>query len=173
MPIPRYETESDVLAEPKKILPEEGEVFGFGKIHGHWKIGGADTDERFVVAHYPIAPRTLVAPPHCHHNEDEYSYVLEGTLSALLGDEVKTVEPGTWIVKPRGQWHALWNAEDVPCRVIEIVSPAGFEDYFREVAATEGDMEQLAQINEKYAIEMDFESVPALCERFGLTFPEL
>lgn len=173
MPIPRYETESDVLDEPKMILPEEGEAFGFGKIHGHWKIGGADTGERFVAAHYPIPPRTLVAPPHCHHNEDEYSYVLEGTLSALVGDEVVTAEPGTWIVKPRGQWHALWNAEDTPCRVIEIVSPAGFEDYFREVAAAEGDLERLMQINEKYEIEMDLEGVPALCERFGLTFPEL
>jgi hypothetical protein len=48
-----------------------------------------------------------------------------------------------------------------------------FESYFDEVAAAQGDMERLAQINEKYGIDMDFESVPELCERFGLTFPEL
>jgi gentisate 1,2-dioxygenase len=91
----------------------------------------------------------------------------------MAGDEVVTAEPGTWLVKPRGQWHTFWNAGDDPCHVIEIVSPAGFETYFEEVAAAQGDTERLAQINEKYGIDMDFESVPELCERFGLTFPEL
>ncbi len=57
-----------------------------------------------------------------------------------------------------------------PCHFLEIVSPAGFESYFEEVAEAGDDMERLAGINEKYGIEMDFESVPTLCERFGLTF---
>lgn len=163
----------DIPNEPAVILPGDGEAFGFAETGGQWKIDAADTGERFVVAHYPIAPRTLVAPAHCHHNEDEYTYVLDGTLGTLVGDEAVTAEPGTWIVKPRGQWHTLWNAGDTPCRVMEIVSPAGFESYFEEVAAAGSDMERLMQINEKYAIEMDFESVPVLCEHFGLTFPEL
>jgi hypothetical protein len=41
------------------------------------------------------------------------------------------------------------------------------------VAGARGDMEQLAEINEKYSIDMKMESVPELCERFGLTFPEM
>jgi hypothetical protein len=53
------------------------------------------------------------------------------------------------------------------------VSPAGFEDYFREVAAAWGDTAKFAQINEKYALEMRFDSVPDVCQRFGLTFPAL
>lgn len=164
--------EGDAVKTSTVILPDDGNSFGFAGTDGHWKIESTDTDERFVIAHYPIAPRTLVAPSHCHHNEDEYSYVLDGTLGALVDEEAVTAEAGTWVIKPRGQWHTLWNASDTPCYVIEIVSPAGFEGYFREVAASEGDMERLAQINEQYGIEMDFESVPALCERFGLTFSE-
>ena len=123
--------------------------------------------------HHPIAPRALAAPLHYHHNEDEYSYVLEGTLGALLGDDVVEAGPGTWVFKPRGQWHTFWNAGDTPCHIIEVISPAGFENYFWELAQEAGDMERFAQINEKYALDMDFESVPALCERFGLTFTEL
>jgi quercetin dioxygenase-like cupin family protein len=41
--------------------------------------------------------------------------------------------PGTWAFKPRNQWHAAWNAGDTPCEFIEMISPAGFEDFFREL----------------------------------------
>lgn len=99
--------------------------------------------------------------------------MLDGTLGTIAGDDVVIAESGTWLIKPRGQWHTFWNAGDVPCHVIEIVSPAGFESYFREVAEAGGDLERLTQINEKYSIDMDFESVPKLCARFDLTFPEL
>ena len=165
---------SNIQPEPTVIQSEEGDPFIFGEVGGRFKIGGAATDERFVVAQLPeIPPRTLAAPLHCHHNEDEYTYVLDGTLGTMAGDEVVTAGPGTWLIKPRGQWHTFWNAGDTPCHMIEIVSPAGFEHYFSEVAAAEGDLERLAEINEKYGIEMDLESIPRLCERFGLTFPEL
>ena len=55
-----------------------------------WKIAGEETGGRFSVVHHPLAPRALAAPLHRHANEDEYSYVIEGTLGALLGDEVVT-----------------------------------------------------------------------------------
>lgn len=159
--------------EPTVILPGASDSFDFGGLGVDWKVDGPHTGERFAVVHHPIAPRALAAPLHYHHNEDEYSYVLEGTLGALLGDEVVTARPGTWVFKPRGQWHTFWNAGEAPCHIIEVISPAGFEDYFREVAEAWGDVERFAEINEKYSLDMDFESVPDLCERFGLTFPEL
>ena len=37
----------------------------------HWKIDSADSGGRFSVVHHPIAPRSLVAPLHRHHREDE------------------------------------------------------------------------------------------------------
>ena len=161
------------MQTPTVILPDAGESFDFGGLGVDWKIDGAGTGGRFSVVHHPIAPRALAAPLHYHHNEDEYSYVLEGTLGALLGDEVVTAGPGTGVFKPRGQWHTFWNAGDTPVHIVEVISPAGFEDYFREVARAWGDVEAFARISEKYSLEMDLESVPALCERFGLTFPEL
>jgi mannose-6-phosphate isomerase-like protein (cupin superfamily) len=155
------------------ILPENGDVFDFGGLGVHWKIDGPYSGGRFAVVHHPIAPRALAAPLHYHHNEDEYTYVLEGELGALLGDEVLTAGPGTWVFKPRRQWHTFWNAGDKPCHIIEVISPAGFEDYFREVAAAWGDLGRFREINRKYSLDMDFDSVPVLCKRFGVTFPEL
>lgn len=147
--------------------------FDFGGLGVDWKLDAAETGGRFSVVHHPIAPRALAAPLHRHQNEDEYSFVLKGTLGAFLGNRIGIAETGTWVAKPRGEWHTLWNASEEPCEVIEVIAPGGFEDYFREVAAAWGDVEAFAAINLKYDIEMDFDSVPALCERFGLTFPKI
>jgi hypothetical protein len=99
--------------------------------------------------------------------------VIRGILGALLGEEAGIADPGTWVFKPRKQWHIFWNAGDAPCEIIEGISPAGFENYFREVGASWGDLERFQQINQKYSLDMDFDSVPGLCQRFGLTFPSL
>jgi mannose-6-phosphate isomerase-like protein (cupin superfamily) len=163
-----------IMNRPTVIRHGEGDPFRFGDVAGRFKIGGDATEGRFVVAELPeIPPRTLAAPLHRHRNEDEYTYVMKGTLGSMIENEVLTAEAGTWLIKPRGQWHTFWNAGDEPCDMIEIVSPAGFESYFREVADTGGDIGQLVKINEKYSIDMKMESVPELCERFRLTFPEM
>lgn len=112
------------------IPKDSGDRVDLGGLGIVWKIEGAESDKRFSVVHHPLARRALAAPLHRHTREDEYSYVLEGTLGALLGDEVVTAEPGTWVFKPRNQWHTFWNAGDTPCEIIEIISPAGFEIFF-------------------------------------------
>ena len=158
---------------PVVVLPGAGECADFGGLGVTWKIDGDATQRGFSVVHHPMEPRALAAPLHRHRREDEYSYVLEGQLGALLGDHVVTAGPGSWVHKARNQWHTFWNAGETRCTIIEIISPAGFEQYFREVAAHWGDLQAFASINDKYGLDMDFESVPALCERFGLTFPDL
>ena len=98
-------------------IPADGrESVDLGGLGITWKIDGAETGERFSIVHHPLAPRALAAPLHRHSREDEYSYVLEGTLGALLGDEVVTAGPGTWVFKPRDQWHTFWNDGDTPLR---------------------------------------------------------
>ena len=162
-----------VPTSPIVVPPVGGESVDFGGFGVDWKIAAGETGRRFSVVHHPMAPHALAAPLHRHHNEDEYSYVLEGTLGALLGDDVVTAGPGTWVHKPRNQWHTFWAAGDTPCQIIEVISPGGFEDYFREVAEIfqgEIDFERFAAINARYDLDMDFESVPGLCERFGLRF---
>jgi len=151
----------------------EKDSFDFGGLSVRWKVDGNQTGERFSVVHHPIARRTLGAPLHDHHNEDELSYVLTGRLTALLGDDVVTAEPGTWVFKPRQQWHTFWNAGETPCEIIEVISPARFEHYFRDVTESWRDMATFTHITQEYALAMRFESVPDLCQRFGLTFPAL
>lgn len=153
------------------VTIEQGEPLEFAGVRGVLKIDGTDSGDRFAVAHFPaIPPHVLAAPLHRHHNEDEYLCVLEGTLSVQLGEEIVLAEAGTWVIKPRGQWHTFWNGSDTPCRTIEIVSPAGFQRYFTEVAAIGTDHHRLARLNAKYGLDVDLDSVPRLCGRFGLNF---
>ncbi len=65
---------------------------------------------RVALVEHPMGPWALAAPLHRHTREDGYSYVLEGRVGALLGDEVVVGGPGDLIFKPRGQWHTFWNA---------------------------------------------------------------
>ena len=138
-------------------------------------IDGGDAGGRLSLVEHPMSPRALAAPLHRHTLEDEYSYVLEGKMGALLGDDVLTAGPGELVFKPRGQWHTFWNAGDEPCRILEIISPAGFERFFAELADLGGvtvvPPETLEELAARYQLEMNRDSVPELLERFELKFP--
>ena len=131
----------------------------------------------FSLVEHPIAPRTLAGPSHVHRHEDEYSYVLEGEVGFEVGDEVFTATAGQLVAKPRRVWHAFWNAGDVPARVLEVISPAGFERYFAELAKLippvrpERDLAGLAELQSRYGLEMDFASIERLSREHGLGSP--
>ena len=132
-------------------------------------------DAGVSVVEHRLAPRALAAPLHRHTHEDEISIVLEGRVGALLGDDVLVAEPGDVVVKPRGQWHTFWNAGDEPARILEIISPAGFERFFAELVdmggVTQAAPEDLAELIARYGLEMDPDSIPGLVERFDVVFP--
>jgi hypothetical protein len=78
-------------------------------------------------------------------------------------------------VQAQGVAHAFWNPADEPARALEIISPAGFERYFAELAplfppANQGplDEEAVRGVRKKYGLEMDMSSIPVLAERHGL-----
>lgn len=136
-------------------------------------MDGADAQGRFGLIEHPIIPRGLAAPMHLHTREDEYSFILEGRWGFQLGDQIVYGEPGDLVYKPRNVWHSFWNASDGEARLLEIISPSGFEHYFvelSEIFAKYGpDRPDLfVALNEKYGLGMDFDSVEALARTHGL-----
>jgi mannose-6-phosphate isomerase-like protein (cupin superfamily) len=160
------------VAGVKIVGPGDGAEGFLGSIGVRFMIDGSEAENRFSLVEHPMSPRALAAPLHLHTREDEYSFVLEGRMGALLGDDVVEAGPGDLVFKPRNQWHTFWNAGDEPCRILEVISPAGFEHFFAELDGLGGSLnaapEQLAALNERYALEMRPDTVPELLERFGL-----
>jgi mannose-6-phosphate isomerase-like protein (cupin superfamily) len=119
---------------------------------------------------HDLPPKRLGAPTHTHTNEDEYSYILSGRLTAQIGDDVVEAGPGELVLKPRGIPHAMWNAGDEPVRFLEFISPAGFENYFFELAEplNAGDMEAAGAVMARYELDLDMASVERLVDEHGL-----
>ena len=163
----------DRSAGPRKIGPAEGKLVDIQSAGVRFMAWSEETGGGFSLVEHPIPPHGLVAPLHKHSREDEYSYVLEGRMGALLGYDVLHAEVGDLVFKPRNQWHTFWNAGDTPCEIIEVISPGGFEDFFRELTTAWGNPEQMSALGARYELDFDFESVPKLCERFGLTMSKI
>ncbi len=163
-------------ARLKVVQPGEGRtgglVPGVGVV---FKIDGEDTGGALSIVEHPFAVGALV-PPHVHTLEDEYSIVVEGEIGFRSNDREVVLGPGGYIIKPRGEVHAMWNAGATPARMIEVISPAGFERFFRELSAMTAagapDRTAVAELGQRYQLpfaEPDW--LPDVIARYHLTPP--
>jgi uncharacterized cupin superfamily protein len=146
-----------------------------GSLGAALRVAAGESEANVAVVEHTLPPHTLAAPLHRHSREDEISYVLEGEMTVLTDDELSTVSSGEFVVKGRDVWHTFWNDGDEPLRFLEIIAPGEFATFFREVAAfypfDPADAEALVRAKEveaRYGVAADFESVPRLCETHGL-----
>lgn len=153
-----------------KDQTETGQLIAMG---ARFVMDGADAGGRFGLIEHPIIPRGLASPMHLHTREDEYSFILEGRWAFQLGDDIVYGEPGDLVYKPRNVWHSFWNACDEPARLLEIISPGGFEHYFEEFAVLYGSLglsrpDLLEELNSKYGLQMDLGSIEGLVAAHNL-----
>jgi mannose-6-phosphate isomerase-like protein (cupin superfamily) len=158
---------------PRHVLgPRDGERVDLFALGVRFMIDGETTGGGLSLVEHPLPGRALGAPVHTHRREDEYSYVLEGRIGVQLGDEVLEAGPGELIFKPSGLAHAFWNADEEPARLLELISPAGFENYFREMApllaAEDRDEVAIKEVLGRYELDIDFDTIPVLAQRHGL-----
>jgi hypothetical protein len=117
-----------------------------------------------------------LVPPHVHANEDEYSYILQGEFGVRIGDFETTAGPGAYIFKPRAIPHTFWNAGPAPARLIELIAPAGFEQFFDQLAeiyAAAGtglpDQQAIGELAARYQLSFtNPEWIPALKDKYHL-----
>jgi quercetin dioxygenase-like cupin family protein len=166
---------SEITATRLKVVqPGEGRSGGLAPGIGvTFKIDGEDTGGALSIVEHPFAVGALV-PPHVHTLEDEISFVLEGEIGFRSEDREVVLGVGGYIIKPRNEVHAMWNAGSTPARMIEVISPAGFERFFHEMvdmtatgAPDPADVERLSQ---RYGLPMMRPSwLPDVVARYGLT----
>jgi hypothetical protein len=78
----------DASQGPRIVRPTDGLQVDLGGCGARLMITGEESGGGFSLVEHPIPPRHLAAPVHRHSDKDEYSFVLEGRLGALLGDEI-------------------------------------------------------------------------------------
>jgi quercetin dioxygenase-like cupin family protein len=164
------------MATEQKIVVEAGEGASvwLGGLGVDFKIPAEMTGGAFAVVEHPLDPGRLI-PPHIHFNEDELSYVISGRIGVRIGDKDHAAGPGSYVFKPRGIPHTFWNPGPEPARLLEIVWPAGFENFFAELGelaancAPEEFPERRAALARGYDHHFVHpEWVPELQSRYGL-----
>ena len=157
---------------PRVVRAGEGDVTGQPGLLDRYLLESANSSGRVALVEHVLGPKSLAAPVHRHSREDEYTFVLAGTLGVVEEGIEITATPGDLVVKPRGRWHTFWNAGDDELRVLEIIVPGGIEVLFRRLAAPGGaySPDTLPDLAAEYGAEVDFEATMPLVERHGLVF---
>lgn len=164
------------LGLPLRVVPPGTGDEGFlGTIGVVFKLDSADTGGAVSIVEHPF-PVGSIVPPHRHAREDEFSFVLEGEIGFRSDDQEAVLGAGGYITKPRGAVHTMWNAGSVPARMIEVITPGGFEGFFRElselIASGEMDFGALSAIADRYGLELARPDwLPDILQRYDLTPP--
>jgi mannose-6-phosphate isomerase-like protein (cupin superfamily) len=113
-----------------------------------------------------IAPAGAPSPPvHIHHETDEGFYVLDGTYSLLLDGARFDAAASEHVLVPKGHPHTFWNAGNETASCLIVLSPAGFEAYFRELAdglATAESEQAAIEVRRRLSARYDIEVVGPL-----------
>ncbi|WP_091409145.1 cupin domain-containing protein [Friedmanniella luteola] len=156
------------------VPPGQGSSGTLGSIGVDFKLWGRDTGGAVSIVEHPFPVGALVRP-HLHTREDEYSIVTEGEIGFRSGDREAVLGAGGYITKPRDELHAMWNAGAVPARMIEVISPAGFENFFHELSelllsVSQPEVSEIAELAGQYGLQFGQPDwLPDAIARYNLT----
>ncbi len=142
------------------LQPGEGKVVTVLGDRYTYKAVGEQTGGAYGLVETSVPASSSGPPPHVHGGEDEAFYVLEGEVTVLLGNRTITASAGSFAFVPRGTVHTFSNRGSREARLLVIISPAGFERAFEEMAEVAPsanqppDMARLMLIAEKYNLEI-------------------
>jgi mannose-6-phosphate isomerase-like protein (cupin superfamily) len=155
---------------------------GLGGIDIRTWVRSSQTNNQFSCVEAAVAPKTMGPPPHIHKDLDEICYVLEGTASVLVGEEVYEVQAGGFHLRPRGIPHTFWNAGNEKLRFMDLYFNQNFEDYLEEVfhkiyvdmaknnlsPMDAGISKRLSDLDKRFGITMFPQQRQVIMEKYGL-----
>lgn len=92
-----------------------------------FKADGAETDGRYSVSEWTVAPRSAGSGPHSHEENDEIFLVTDGTMAVRIGDDWHEAARGTFFRIPAGIVHDFENRTDLPATLFNVFIPGAFE----------------------------------------------
>src|ERR671921_2881299 len=145
-----------MAAKEKNILIGADEGAHLSTLDVTHKVTAENFGGAFTIIEGVLPPGEMI-PPHTHTREDECAFVLEGELTLDVGGEIVVAPVGSFVIKPRGIYHAFCNTGTQPNRHLEIHAPGEFEGYYDEyeriVESGMGEQESTkarAELGERY-----------------------
>jgi quercetin dioxygenase-like cupin family protein len=142
------------------MFPVIKETIYIGSLELNFLLDGDDTDGTLVQFELVVPPNAKVPAPHYHVEVDETLYVLEGTITQIIGTETIELKPGDHCFIKKGLVHGFNNLHDTTVRALCTLSPASIGPaYFREIAAIINaagppDMQKVLGIMKKHGLEV-------------------
>jgi mannose-6-phosphate isomerase-like protein (cupin superfamily) len=115
------------------LLPDEGRRYPMGRIQALFLADGEETQERYSISQWWLEPHTKGPGPHAHP-EDDVFFVIEGTMSFLLGDRWVDAPRGSFVIAPSGTTHDFENRSDARAGTLNFSIPGGFEEAMPGIA---------------------------------------
>ena len=136
-----------------------------------WKANGRDNEGRFDLLVIEKIEYGAGPPLHFHKTFEDSFFVLDGVVTAQLGDDVVELGPGDFATAPPGVPHSFTNAraDQSGCRMVNLLTPGvGFDRYISQIEqlAAEGDFEGIERLNTEFDVTI---AGPSVAERLGLS----
>lgn len=119
--------------QPVILGPGEGRTYPMGRIRAVFKADGTETEHEYSISEWWLEPNTTGPGAHAHP-EDDIFYVVEGTMSLLLGDDWIAAPKGSFVLVPGGTTHDFQNRSDAPAGVLNFSYPGPFEPHMTGIA---------------------------------------
>lgn len=122
-------------AERRALLlaPGEGRAWRMGRIEAVFKADGDETGNGYSISEWWLEPHTQGPGAHSHA-EDDVFFVIEGTMSFLLGDAWHDAPKGSFVLAPAGVVHDFQNRSGARAGVLNLSFPGGFEAHMPAIA---------------------------------------
>jgi quercetin dioxygenase-like cupin family protein len=112
--------------------PGEGRSYPMGRIAAVFKADEVESESRYSISEWWLEPHTQGPGAHSHP-EDDIFYVIEGTMSVLVGKRWTHATRGSFILAPGGVIHGFENRGDVRAGVINLSIPGSFESHMPDI----------------------------------------
>jgi quercetin dioxygenase-like cupin family protein len=109
------------------------DVVKVGQLEIRYLVDGSKTGG-LGVFELVVPPGANVPPPHSHSHNEEFFYVVEGSIGYSVDNESRELAPGQWMSTPRGSVHAFRNTGTQTARALVVLTPDIGAQYFRDVA---------------------------------------
>ena len=109
------------------LAPGEGRSYPMGRISALFKADGDETAGRYSISEWWLEPNTQGPGAHSHDAEDCVFYVIEGTMSMLVGERWIDAARGSFVLAPAGVRHDFENRSARRAGVLNFSVPGGFE----------------------------------------------